>query len=59
MRELDNNGVPLETAREGHQGHDVQWTTAGAPGTGEALYCFDCKKNLWSTIRVLSPWEVI
>lgn len=56
---MDNDGVTVEQAMEGHEDHDVIHATAGAPGTGNCIICRTCNhKELWSTIRVLEPWEV-
>lgn len=47
----------IQEAVKSHEGHNVAWCTAGAPGIGNSIWCFDCKVTVWSNIRVMEPHE--
>lgn len=49
----------LEAHATAHPDHQTPvHCNAGAPGSGESLYCFDCSKNLWHNIRIQTIDEV-
>jgi hypothetical protein len=52
-------GVRLAEEKKKHEGHNIIYAEAGAPGTGGSWYCYDCKESFNSTVRILEPWEVI
>ncbi len=46
-----------EVAAE-HEGHEVLWVMAGAPGYGQVAYCKTCGRDVYNDIQILTEADV-